>query len=188
MRRAAAVVVVSAGLITVGASQAGAFVPGPTPTHEQFVAQLDSVCQPFVGPVNGASDTYNRYFSQMVRSAKRVTHAHRSGNRKALRRSSRVFLRALRRTGESLNAFAQVQASLIDQINTLTPPAEGWVGAWMGHLRDEQSAAATAGIAILQFRIDPFFTAVRQAEIARNAAHQDISGVGLRVCSSLAVS
>jgi hypothetical protein len=188
MRRATIVLVASLALIAAGATRAGAFVPGPTPTHDQFIAQLDSVCQPFVGQVNGAFGTYSSASSQLNRSAKRVNRAHKHGNRKALKKSIRAFVRATKLTGESLSALAQIQASLLDQINTLTPPPEGWFFSWYQHLKDEQSAEGSAAAAILQLRIAQFFTALDQADAAQQAAHRDISGIGLQVCSEMVIT
>jgi hypothetical protein len=188
MRRTALVVIASVTLLVAGAPQAGAFVPGPTPTHEQFVAQLDSVCQPFVAPVNGAFGTYSDRFRQLIRSAKRVIRAHKSRNRKALKRSSKALFRAAINTGNALNALAQVEGSLLTQINTLTPPAEGWISSWVTHLGDGQSAAASAGAAILRFDTRTFLDGIDRLNSAQAAAQQDLTGTGLQACSALAVS
>jgi hypothetical protein len=188
MRRTAVAVVASIALMAAGAPQAVAFVPGPVLPHDQFIAQLDSVCQPFVAPVNGAFSTYTGDFRQMIRSAKRVIRAHKTGNRKALKKSSKAFVRAAQGTGNALNALAQVEASLVAQINTLTPPPEGWLFNWVQHLSDGQLAAASAGTAILRFDIRQFFDGLDRVDSAQAAAHQDISGSGLQVCSALAVS
>jgi hypothetical protein len=87
-----------------------------------------------------------------------------------------------------LNALAQVEASLIAQINTLTPPPEGWILGWVQHLGEGQSAAASAGTAILRFDTRLFFDGIDGVDRARAAAHQDLLGRGLQVCGSLAVS
>ena len=189
MRRASVVAVVSLLMLTgFGASRAVAFVPGPTPTHEEFIAQLDSVCQPFVAPVNGAFGTYNSDLGQLVRSAKRTIRARKHGNAKAYKRSLRTFARAAINTGNALTALSQVEVSLIAQINTLTPPAEGWISSWVKHLGDGQSAAATAGAAILRFDVRTFLDGIDQVASNKAAAHQDISGRGLQVCTALAIS
>ena len=188
MRRTAVAVVASIALMAAGAPQAVAFVPGPVLPHDQFIAQLDSVCQPFVAPVNGAFSTYTGSFRQMVRSAKRVIHAQKVRNRKALKKSSKAFVRAAISTGNALNALAQVEGSLLAQINTLTPPPEGWLFSWVQHLSDGQSAAASAGTAILQFDIRPFLDGIDRINSAQAAAHQDISGSGLQACGALAIS
>jgi len=187
MSRATIVIVLSLGLSALAAPQAGAFVPGPSPTHDEFIAQLDSVCQPFVAPLNGGFNTFAGASSQLNRSAKRAIRAHKHGNRKAEKKAVKAFVRAARLTGNSLNALAQLESNLLDQINTLTPPAEGWVISWVGHVKAEQSAIAAAGTAILLFRIDQFFSSLHQADAAQTAAHQDIAGVGLQVCTALIV-
>ena len=100
-------------------------MPGPVLPHGQFIAQLDSVCQPFVTPVDGTFSTYTEDFRQMIRSAKRVFRADKAGNRKAFKKSSKASVRASIGTGNALNALAQVEANLIAQIDTLTPPLRG---------------------------------------------------------------
>jgi hypothetical protein len=150
--------------------------------------QLDSICEGYVAPINSAFGTYSADFRLMTRSAKRVIRADKSGNRKALKKSSKAFIRAIRGTGSSLNALAQTEAVLITQINTLTPPAEGWISSWVQHLGEGQAAAASAGAAILQFDTRTFFTGIHRLDGARVAADQDIAGSGSRVCSALAVS
>jgi hypothetical protein len=181
MRRAVigAVVFVSVGIF---AAQAEAFPPGPEPSHDQYIAEVDPVCQSFAGPLNNASIAYAASFKGMVRSARRVIQARKSGNTKKLRRSSRAFLRAIKTTADSLNGLAGIHAGLLAQLNGITPPSDGRVSEWINQLGAEQSSEASGAMALSHFQIRPFFAAIRQADQAQTAARQAITGFGFHVC------
>lgn len=182
MKRGLLAFVLTVGIFAAATAQAEAFPPGPEPSHDQYIAEVDPVCQSFVAPLNNAFATYTASFKRMVRSANRVIQARKSGNTKKVRRSTKAFLRAIGATADSLNGLAGVHASLLAQLNGITPPSDGRVIEWITQLGAEQSSEASGAMALSHFQIRRFFAAIRQADQAQAAGRQAISGFGFHVC------
>ena len=171
MRRAA-VVAVAASIVPIafGAGQAGASVPAQT--REQFIAQVDPICQSLVGQHDAAVGAYNR-------SAKRMLHLSGSGTLKA-------WLGATRRTSKLLTALTQVELALLDQIAAVPPPASdaATVGTWLGDRRQSDVFAASAAAALNRPvpQVGKFFKGIKQSNSAIDAADRVIAGFGFQVC------
>jgi len=157
-----------AGLLTIAV--AGVSSAQAASTRAEYIAQVDPICQSFVGPVNGAFGAFNRNFNRMVRAARA--------------NKPKPFVRALRRTVASLNGLAAVHGSLIAQIEAVPPaPADsGTVGSWLNYLRQEEAAERGAGSALAQAKVRQFFRKLRQADQALRSAQTAISGFGFQVC------
>jgi hypothetical protein len=164
-RRAACL---SASALVVGALAAAP--ASAASTRAEYIAQVDPICQSFVGPLTNAFGAYHKNFKRLNRAAK-------FGPVKA-------FVKSARRTARSLNAVAGLHASMIGQIAAVPPvPADAAiVNAWLSALRAEQSAEAAAVTALLHFRIGAFFNQLNAADGDVNAAQQAVQGFGFAVC------
>jgi hypothetical protein len=167
MRRALIVLMLSMGLIAAEAGQADA-----ASTRAEYIAQVDPICQTFVGPMGDAFAAYQRSFKALNRAAK-------SGNTKR-------FLRGTKRTAASLNRIAQTRTSLLDQITPVQTVAAdaGTVNTWLGDLRQESGFEKAAATAVLGLKIGKFFHNLRQADAAQSAGGGAIAGFGFKVCGT----
>jgi hypothetical protein len=167
MRKAVMPFVLSVGLIAVWATPANA-----ASTRAEYIAQVDPICQSFVGPMGDAWGTFTRAF-------KRTTRAAKAGNTKA-------FLRAVKNESQSLNQLAATRASLIGQITALPPPEAdaATIGTWLNHLRQEVAFESAGASANLKLQIGKYFRKLRQADKAERAGGQAISGFGFQVCGN----
>jgi hypothetical protein len=170
MRKAVVPFVLSVGLMVVWAAPADA-----ASTRADYIAQVDPICQSFVGPMGAAWGAFDRAF-------KRTTRAARKGTLKA-------FLRGTKREAGSLNQLAGTRTSMIDQI-AVVPPAGADVGAiavWLDHLRQEVAFERSAASAVRKLQIGKYFNRLKQADTAENAGHQAIAGFGFQVCGNFPV-
>jgi hypothetical protein len=143
---------------------------GAASTRAEYIAQVDPICQSYVGPITNAFNAYHRAFKSMNRKAK-------SGTFKA-------FLRSIRRTANTLSAVAQLHLSMTAQISGVPPVAAdaATINAWLTALGQEQSNEVAAVTALRQLRFGPFLKRLNQADAAVNAATTAISGFGFAVC------
>jgi hypothetical protein len=165
MRKAVVPFVLSMGLIAVWASPADAAT-----TRAEYIAQVDPICQSFVGPVNGAAKTYRKNFKEWER---RLT----KGTLKA-------WVRQTDRTFRSLRRLVQLDAGLTDQIAAATPPPEdaGTVNAWLTNRNKSERWAYSAALAFGGFKFDRFYKLIDRAIRFQDAAFRTISGFGFQVC------
>jgi hypothetical protein len=167
MRKAVMPFVLSVGLIAVWAAPADA-----ASTRAEYISQVDPICQSFVGPEHAAFRAY-------IRNDKREVHLARSGTLKA-------WLKATRRTSHSLVRFAQIDASLIEQVAAVSPPAAdaGTVGTWLNYRRQANVHTASAAAALNRPvpEIGKYFKRAKQANAAVEAAGRAIEGFGFQVC------
>jgi hypothetical protein len=170
MRKAVMPFVLSMGLIAVWASPADA-----ASTRAEYIAQVDPICQPFVGPENVAYKAYRK-------NAKRWDHLAVSGSLKA-------WLNATRRTSKSLTRFVQLDVTLVEQIAAVPPPAAdaGTVGTWLDDRRQANALTASAAAALNRPipGIDKYFKQVKRANAWAAAAQRAIDGFGFQVCGVL---
>jgi hypothetical protein len=167
MRRALIALMLSMGLIAGGAAQADA-----ASTRAEYIAQVDPICQSFVGPMGDAFSAYQRSF-------KALNHAAKSGNTKR-------FLRGTKRTAASLNRIAQTRTSMLDQIAPVQPVTSdvATINTWVGFLRQEAGFENAAATAILGLKIGKFFSNLRQADSAQSNGKGAIAGFGFQVCGT----
>ena len=167
MRRVAIGAVVSVGVIAVGVPPANAAA-----TRAEYIAQVDPICQSFVGPENVAFRAY-------VRNSKREGHLAGSGSLKA-------WLKATRRTSKSLTGYVQIDLSLLDQIAAVPPFAAdvGTIGTWLNYRRQADAFAAAAAAALNRPvpQIGKYFKRVKQTNASVDAAGRAIAGFGFQVC------
>jgi hypothetical protein len=170
MRKALIPFVLSVGLIAVWAAPADA-----ASTRAEYIAQVDPICQSFVGPEDVAYRAY-------VRDSKREAHLAGKGTLKA-------WLKATRRTSHSLTRFTQIDASLNEQIATVPPPAAdaGTIATWLNNRRQFDALAASAAVALNRPvpQIGKYFKRVKQANASLDAAGRAIEGFGFQVCEVL---
>ena len=161
--------VLSMGLIAVWAAPADA-----ASTRAEYLAQVDPICQSFVGPENVA-------FRGYVRNSKRWNHLAAKGTLKA-------WLDATRRTSKSLSQFVQIDVSMLDQIAAVPPPAAdaGVIGSWLNARRQADAFSASAAAALNRPvpQIDKYFKRVDQANRSVDAAGRAIEGFGFQVCET----
>jgi hypothetical protein len=164
VRRAVVVLVLSAGLIAVAAPAYAAS------TRAEYIAQVDPICQSFVGPAGDATGSFNRNLKRLFRLAK-------SGTLKA-------FIRQNSRTARSLNRLAQILTSMTDQIVAVPPPDAdaGTIGTWLDHRRQADAFAMSAASALKKLNAKRFFRQLDRAGKADQAAVRTISGFGFQVC------
>jgi hypothetical protein len=167
MRRAVMPFVLSIGLIAIGAAPAQA-----ASTRDEYIAQVDPICQSFVGFENDAYRAYRR-------NTKRWDHLAGSGTLKA-------WLNATRRVSKSLMQFTQIDGSLNEQIAAVPPPAAdaGTIGTWLNDRRQADALAASAAAALNRPvpQINKYFKRVKQANGSQESAGRAIDGFGLKVC------
>jgi hypothetical protein len=141
-------------------------------TRAEYIAQVDPICQSFVGSHDAALSAYNK-------SAKRMLHLSGSGTIKA-------WLAATRRASKLLTALTQNQLALLDQIAAVPPaaPDAGTIGTWLNGRRQSDAFAASAAAALNRPvpQVGKFFKKIKQANSALDAADRAITGFGFQVC------
>jgi hypothetical protein len=148
--------------------------PGGPPTRTAYVAQVDAICQQFVGPENGALSAFIRNSKRWGRVAK---SSLRSGNLKP-------FVKQTRRTAGSLNAFAKIHSDLSDRIRAVPVASgdDGTVASWINSRRHAEASARAAATALNQFKVKVFFKKLHQSDEAELASIDAISDMGFHVC------
>jgi hypothetical protein len=159
--------VLSVGLIAVGVSPANA-----ASTRAEYIAQIDPICQAFVGPENAALRSYRK-------ADKRWFHLASSGTLKA-------WLKQTRRVSRSLQRLNQLDITLNDQIAAVPPPAAdaGTVGSWLNTRRQVNAFTASAAAALNRPvpAVTKYFKLVDRANAAISTSTSAIAGFGLQVC------
>jgi len=170
MRKAVMPFVLSMGLVVGWAAPADA-----ASTRAEYIAQVDPICQSFVGPLGEAWSAYHRNFKRTIRAA-------RADNTKA-------FLRGTKKVAQSLNLISRTRTGMVDQIAAVPPPDTdaGTIGTWLSDLRQEGALESSAASAVLSLRINKFFRRLRQADDAETVARGAISGFGFTVCGNFPV-
>ena len=167
MRKALIPFVVSVGLVAVWAAPADA-----ASTRAEYIAQVDPICQPFVGPESAAYKAYRK-------NTKREGHLAGKGTLKA-------WLNATRRTSKSLTRFVQLDVTLVEQIAAVPPPATdaGTVGTWLDDRRKANGHAASAAAALNRPvpAVGEYFKQVKRANVWAAATQRAIDGFGFTVC------
>ena len=166
MRKALIPLALAIGLIAVSAAPAGA-----ASTRAEYVTQVDSICQSFVG----ANDNAVRAF---IRNEKRLGPVAAHGTLKQ-------FGAQTKRIARSLKRLAGVKADLTNQIATVPPPADDFatVTTWLNYRRQEEALFRSAASILVQFR--PYKQYIRKlnaADAADHAAKRTVSGLGFQVC------
>jgi len=154
------------GLIAVWATPAEA-----ASTRADYVAQVDPICQSFVGPNDDA-------FHAWVKNEKRLSSVARNGTLKQ-------FGAQTKRDAQSLRRIAGIQANLTNQIATVAPPAEDFamVGTWLNYRRQEEALITSAASILVQFRpYKQYVRKLKMADAADEAATRTVSGLGFQVC------
>jgi len=163
MRKAFAL---SMGLIAAWAAPADA-----ASTRAEYVAQVDPICQSFVGPNDDA-------FRAWLKNEKLLGRVAKNGTLKQ-------FGAQTKRTASSLKRIAGIQANLTNQIAMVQPPTEdfGTVGTWLNHRRQEEALVRSAASILVQFRpLKQYFRKLDMADAADEAATRTVSGLGFQVC------
>ena len=164
LRGAIAVVLLAIPAVSVTSAHAAS-------TRAEYIAQVDPICQGFVGPMG---DAFRAYFRN-----------ERLLGRVAIKGTSRQFGAQTKRTARSLRRIAQIHADLTNQIATVSPPAEdfGTVGTWLNHRRQEEAIVRSAASILVQFRpLKHYFRKLKKADRADGAAETTVSGFGFQVC------
>jgi hypothetical protein len=169
MRKAVMSFVLSVGLIAVWAAPADA-----ASTRAEYVAQVDPICQSFVGPENTALNTFRSNLNRLGRVARSSVKTN----------NFKPFIRQTRRTASSLTTYAQVHSNLTDQAVAVAPaPGDAAsVNTWISQRRRAESVSVSAATALSQFRARSFFGLLKQADAAEVASANAISGMGFQVC------
>ena len=166
MRKAVMPFVLSVGLIAVWAAPANA-----ASTRPEYVAQVDPICQSFVGPND---DAFHAWF----KNEKLLGPVAKNGTLKQ-------FGAQTKRIARSLKRIAQIQANLTNQIAAIPAPTEdfGTVGAWLNYRRQEEAFLRSAASILVQFRpYKQYFRKLNMADAADEAATRTVSGFGFQVC------
>lgn len=166
MWRALIPFVLSVGLIAGWAAPANA-----ASTRAEYVAQVDPICQSFVGPND---DAFHAWF----KNEKRLGPVAKNGTLKQ-------FVAQTKRIARSLRRIAGIQANLTNQIATVSPPTEDFatVGTWLNHRRHEEALLRSAASILVQFRpYKQYFRKLDMADAADRAATSTVSGLGFEVC------
>jgi hypothetical protein len=166
MRKAVMPFVLSVGLIGVWAAPAEA-----ASTRAGYIAQVDPICQSFVGPNDDA-------FRAWLKSDKLLTRVAKNGTLKQ-------FGAQTKRVARSLKQIAQVQSNLTNQIAMVPPPPQDFatVGTWLDHRRQEEAALRSAASFLVQFRpYKQYFHKLDMADAADTAATKTVSELGFQVC------
>jgi hypothetical protein len=166
MRKAVMPFVLSVGLIAVWAAPADA-----ASTRAEYVAQVDPICQSFVGPNDNA-------FRTLFKNEKLLGRVARNGTLKQ-------FGAQTKRVARSLKQLAQIQANLTNQIAAVPPPTEDFatVGTWLNSRRQEEALVRSAASILVQFRpYKQYLHKLDMADAADQAATRTVSGLGFHVC------
>lgn len=166
MRKAAMPFVLSVVLVAVWATPANA-----ASTRAEYVAQVDPICQSFVGPNDDAVRAYLKNEKLLAPVAKHGT--------------LKQFVAQTKRIARSLRRLAGIKANLTNQIATVPPPTEDFatVGAWLDYRRQEEAHVRSAASILIQFRpYKQYFRKLDMADAADGAATRTVSGLGFQVC------
>jgi hypothetical protein len=167
MRKALMPLVLSMGLIAVVTSPASA-----ADTHAEYIAQVDPICESFVGTHDAAVKAYNK-------DVKRWEHLAGKGTLKA-------WLKATRRASHSLTRLTQIEESLYEAFAAVPPPAADaiTIGAWLDDRRRSTALSASAAAALNRPvpEIGKVFKKIKKANAALAAADRAIEGFGFQVC------
>jgi hypothetical protein len=153
------------GLIGVGAASADA-----ASTRAEYIAQVDPICQTFVGPENTAISTYHRNYKRWIHDA---THG-----------TLKNWVKQTRRTASSLAAFSQIHASMTEQVAAV-PPVDadaGLITTWLNGRRQADAFATSAASALKRINVGRYFKLVRKVDKAEAAGAAAINGFGFHVC------
>jgi hypothetical protein len=159
------VATVLAGMLFVAAARAT-----PAPTRAEYIAQVDPICQTFVGPMNLAWRAYRKSASSAEAHLDKGTY----GN----------WVRLVRQTAKSLDRLAETRTAMVDQIAGV-PPAVSDVQAvdtWLSSLRQESGFEISAASALRKLRFGKANHRSTQADHAQAAANRAIAGFGFQVC------
>jgi hypothetical protein len=165
MRRTVMVAVLSVGVIAVGAVPANGAA-----TRAEYIAQVDPICETFVGQVNNAKTAYNRNYKLWVRDLSKGTLKN--------------WVKQTGRTARSLRALSEIHAGLTDQIAPVPPLANDAVavGTWLNDRRQAETFANAAASAFGHFKFDQSNKKLRQANLIEAAGIRAIAGFGFQVC------
>lgn len=164
LRGVVVVVLLTIGVVTVPPAHAAS-------TRAEYIAQVDPICQPFVGPLQDAIGAYSR-------NEKRLGPV-------AIKGTLKQFIAQTKRIARSLRRLAQLHADLTNQIATVPPPTEdfGTVGTWLNHRRQEEALLRSAASILVQFRpYKQYFRKLNMADASDEAATRTVSGLGFQVC------
>ena len=141
-------------------------------TRAEYIAQVDPICESFVGPHDAAVKAYNTV-------AKRQEHLAGKGTLKA-------WLKATRRQSHSLSRVTQIEESLYEAFAAVPPPAADAVliGTWLDDRRRSTAFAASAAAALNRPvpKIGKVVKQIKRARVALAAADRAIEGFGFQVC------
>jgi hypothetical protein len=154
------------GVIVVGAAPAQA-----ESTRAEYVAQVDPICQSFVGPNDDAVGAYFRNEKRLGRVASKGT--------------LKQFVAQTKRIARSLTRIARIEANLTNQIATVPPATEDFatVGTWLNYRRQEEADLRSAASILIQFRpYKQYYRKLNMADAADQAATRTVSGLGFQVC------
>ncbi|HEX6586185.1 MAG TPA: hypothetical protein VF052_05490 [Solirubrobacterales bacterium] len=167
LRGVVVVVLLTIGVVTVPPAHAAS-------TRAEYIAQVDPICQSFVGPQSNALSSFIKNTKRLGRVAQAAV---KSGKFKAL-------LRQIRRTAGALNGYAQIHASMTDQIVAVpAPPSDaGTIGTWVNARRQAEGLARSAASALDRFKFKVFLKRLDQSDAAESAGISAISGIGFQVC------
>ena len=165
MRKAVMPFVLSMGLIAVWATPADA-----ASTRAEYVAQVDPICQSFVGPTVQAGTAFNKDYKEWTRRLSKGT--------------LKGWVRQTGRTAHSLRRFNQLHAGLTEQIAAVSPPAAdaGAVSTWLADRRQADVFSESAASAFGRFKFGKFHKKIGQANAADGAGVDAISALGFQVC------
>jgi hypothetical protein len=165
MRRAVIAFVLSVGLIASGAAPANGAA-----TRAEYIAQVDPICQSFVGPTVQAGTAYSKDYKEWSR---RLSHGTLKG-----------WVRQTGRTARSLGRFNQLHASLTEQIAAVSAPAAdaGAVSTWLADRRQADLFSESAASAFSRFKFGKFHKKIGQANAADGAGVDAIAALGFQVC------
>jgi hypothetical protein len=135
-------------------------------THDEYVAQVDAICQGYVAQRTAAFKAYTR----------NVTHLSFA--------EPKPGRRDFKRAARSLRRLTQVRASLTTQIATVPPPAEDVdaVGVWLGDRRQAEGLYYSAASALNHFRLRAFDRRLAAAGAIFGAGEDAVAGFGFQVC------
>ena len=167
IRRAAIAFVLSTALLVIWAVPADA-----ASTRAEYIAQVDPICESFVGTHDAAVKAYNK-------DAKRWEHLAGKGTLKA-------WLKATRRASRSLTRLTQIEESLYEAFAAVPPPAADAVtiGTWLDDRRRSTALSASAAAALNRPvpELGKVFKKIKHANAALAAADRAIEGFGFQVC------
>jgi hypothetical protein len=157
-------------LVLLAISTTAAAPANAASTRAEYVAQVDPICQSFVGPNDKAVGAYRKNEKSLVRVAKHGT--------------VKQFLTQRVRVARSLKRLAATKADLTSQIATVPAPAEdsATVDAWLNYRQVEEAHVRRAVLMILALDFPKYFRQLKMADAADHAATTTVAGLGLQVC------